>query len=1187
PQSKGSNSQLTPEYLQILPHLEADSDARIDVEEHDVLVSLVLTGTGTEAALLLGFEPGSEDDVKNLLSGKIDEAMASFKNQVTKLSADISRSMKSSHAVPSVNKPVVSYAEVVRNKTQPALIIQPKNGNHQSKQTKADLIQHVNPCTAEVQLAKVKDVRDGGILIGCKSKEENQKLKAIVQEKLSDSYVIREITGINPRFRLVGMSDKYSDDKLRHLLLKGNTDIFEDDFECKIVKHFPTKKDPSVYQAIVQVDRSSYDKIVKAGYLFVGCEYPIIAITETWLDFSCMSSEFIPTTYNVFRTDRDYVTTGCSRGGGVLIAIDERFTASLIEIPELAVLSALKIDVVAVKVCTNSFSVYICNVYIPPDKPNAEYEQFYDAILSSHVLFDRNLVITGDFNIANYTSYANSHGRNAKLVSLNNFAEGLAINQFNNISNSMDNTLDLVFCSGLCEVEHSWDPLLDEDPYHPALNICCNVNSSLNTKHNFPVSFINSYNFRKANFPQLYNLISDMDWAALDGFHDANEACEFFYNKLYNAFDTCVPKYARATKRKYPPWFNSAIIKLIKRKEKIHRSYRRNNDPKTYQTFRELRSKIRIESDEAYKIYVRQAENEIQRDSNKFWGFLNSKRKSTNLSSRMIYNGNELLEPNDILNAFADNFSKYYSSSSATEETDNFLMSNEQPLNITRFEEDEVVLALKQIKPKMTTGPDNVPAFILRDCASVLACPLTVLFNLCLTTCTIPELWKLSKVCPIHKNGSRNDVSNFRPISILCNFSKALEILIYNRLYHHVSRKICVQQHGFMKGRSTVSNLMNFTQTIAENIDRGLQTDVVYTDFSKAFDRVDHRMLLHKLKSHGLSDPLIQLFKSYLTGRNQFVMFNGIRSSKYVANSGVPQGSNLGPLLFVIFVNDIVNAVGENCLLYADDLKMFCRVVDESDCDQLLENLVRLDAWCSQNNLSLNINKCYVMSYTLKKNPLLFDYTLSGSSIQRTSTLCDLGVTFDSQLTFVKHIDSKISEANRMYGFIVRNCRDFTQSTTLKLLYYAYVRSKLEYALLIWNPHHIIHISRLECVQRRFLKYLSLKVDGVYPPIGIPHDSLLEKHLISSLEARRTCQSVIFLFKLINNASDDLALLGQLSFNVPRLTSRQNVTFYLPAARTNYLHYSPLHVMCRNYNSASNRIDIFNCRIADIKNTIK
>ncbi|CAH1967220.1 unnamed protein product [Acanthoscelides obtectus] len=190
-----------------------------------------------------------------------------------------------------------------------------------------------------------------------------------------------------------------------------------------------------------------------------------------------------------------------------------------------------------------------------------------------------------------------------------------------------------------------------------------------------------------------------MDWAALDGFHDVNEACEFFYNKLYNAFDTGVPKYVRATKRKYPPWFNSAIIKLIKRKEKIHRSYRCNNDPKTYQTFRELRSKIKIDSDEAYKIYVRQAENEIQRDSNKFWGFLNSKRKSTNLSSRMIYNGNELLEPNDILNAFADNFSKYYSSSSATEETDDFLMSNEQPLNITRFEEDEVVLALKQIKP--------------------------------------------------------------------------------------------------------------------------------------------------------------------------------------------------------------------------------------------------------------------------------------------------------------------------------------------------------------------------------------------------------------------------------------------------------------------------------------------------------
>ena len=179
----------------------------------------------------------------------------------------------------------------------------------------------------------------------------------------------------------------------------------------------------------------------------------------------------------------------------------------------------------------------------------------------------------------------------------------------------------------------------------------------------------------------------------------------------------------------------------------------------------------------------------------------------------------------------------------------------------------------------------------------------------------------------------------------------------------HISNIIIPDQHGFIQGRSTVSNLLCVTQFISEVIDKGSQVDVIYTDFSKAFDRLDHALLLNSLNRIGLCTGLVNLFQSYLTERTQFVQYRGFRSNSFPQTSGVPQGSILGPPFFIIFINDITKNINVHYLLYADDLKLYCRTSSVSDCENLQNNITTLDNWCHNNKLPLNANKCNVMSF--------------------------------------------------------------------------------------------------------------------------------------------------------------------------------------------------------------------------------
>ena len=551
----------------------------------------------------------------------------------------------------------------------------------------------------------------------------------------------------------------------------------------------------------------------------------------------------------------------------------------------------------------------------------------------------------------------------------------------------------------------------------------------------------------------------------------------------------------------------------------------------------------------------------------------------------MKYNDCTLDSPVCIVNAFADYFNSVYcTSKQPVNFTDQYVNANEC-ITLPLVTEDEVSSALKKSKNSFTMGPDGIPSFLLKDCACVFAKPLVFIFNLIIKTSTFPLSWKTAIICPSFKKGNLADVSNYRPISLLNNFAKIFESILYKYIYREVKRYISPYQHGFMEKRSTVTNLVCFSQFAIEAVDNKCQVDTIYLDFQKAFDQLDYYLLLKKLNYFGFSDSLITLLESYLVGRSQYVQYRCHRSEKIFPGSGVPQGSNLGPLLFLLFINDLADVIKSDKLLYADDCKVFKIVNSIEDCKSLQNDLDAIQNWCLSNHLFLNIGKCLVVTYSRKLSPIISHYLINNVNINRVGTVMDLGVLFDSELTFVPHIDNMVTKAYKVLGFIYRNAREFHQIRTLKILFFSLVRTRLEYGSVVWHSMYKVHIQKIESVQRGFLKFLAFRESGVYPSRGYCHSLLLSRFNIVSLNTRRIISHVRFLIHLINNKIDCIWLLSKINFSVPRYTTRQQNMFYCSSCRSNLLMMSPIVGMCRFFNNISMRCDLID-KFSDIVDCI-
>ena len=283
----------------------------------------------------------------------------------------------------------------------------------------------------------------------------------------------------------------------------------------------------------------------------------------------------------------------------------------------------------------------------------------------------------------------------------------------------------------------------------------------------------------------------------------------------------------------------------------------------------------------------------------------------------------------------------------------------------------EIVLTfLKQLDMNKATGSDGIPVRLLKETADQIAPSLTMLFKKSLRLGIFPGDWKLANIVPIFKRGKRDSVENYRPISLLSAISKVLERFVLASLRDYISHLISRNQHGFLAGRSCVTQLISVLHYIGGQLDAGKQINIIYLDTSKAFDKVGHTNLLGRLQQYGISGKRHDWFRSYLQGRKQQITVVGATSQELPVTSGVPQGSLPGPILFLLFVDDLPNTVKiSRVACYADDTKIFKSIDSITDCNALQSDLNDLVSWSESSGLIFNQSKCKFLCITRKKSP--------------------------------------------------------------------------------------------------------------------------------------------------------------------------------------------------------------------------
>jgi ribonucleases P/MRP protein subunit RPP40 len=353
------------------------------------------------------------------------------------------------------------------------------------------------------------------------------------------------------------------------------------------------------------------------------------------------------------------------------------------------------------------------------------------------------------------------------------------------------------------------------------------------------------------------------------------------------------------------------------------------------------------------------------------------------------------------------------------------------------------------------------------------------------------------------------------------------------------------------------------------------QVDSIFTDYRKAFDRIDHKLLLQKLLVSGIHGNLYRWFSSYIHNRTQAVTIHGFASNWNIIPSGVPQGSLLGPLLFNLFINDISACfIHSHFLLYADDMKIFRRVKGFHDCHLLQQDLGRLEDYCKLNKLDLNISKCHSITFSRKPVPTCYKYALLGIELEKVSQVRDLGVIHDSKLTYDKHIDHIVNKAYRSLGFMIRSCSQFSNIKIAKILYCSYVRSCLEYCSQVWYPQYGVYINRLETIQRKFLRYLQFKCKGHERE----YTERCRKHHILPLVQRRQIADIVTLVKIAQSIIDSPHLLSLINLRVPNRSTRRHDTLIASVCNTNYRNNSFFIRSVNSFNKLvdTTSLDIFN-----------
>lgn len=471
--------------------------------------------------------------------------------------------------------------------------------------------------------------------------------------------------------------------------------------------------------------------------------------------------------------------------------------------------------------------------------------------------------------------------------------------------------------------------------------------------------------------------------------------------------------------------------------------------------------------------------------------------------------------------------------------------------------EDEICHLLLTLDVAKASGPDGISPMMLKHTAVAIAPSLTKLFNLSIGLAQLPSQWKHSLIVPIPKSSSTDSPSCYRPISLLPIVSKVLERYISNILLDHLQclNFISNKQWGFLEGRSTITALIKCTDDWLRELELGNDVCAIFFDFQKAFDSVPHEPLFNKLSTLNLDACLLCWLHDYLCNRLQAVVVDGEESESSNVLSGVPQGSVLGPLLFLIYINDVTNVVMHpNSIvnMFADDVLLYHTISCPNDYSDAQHSVTAIEHWSSDNHLQLNALKCKCMIISRKKKPITPQCALilNGNNLEQVKSYKYLGLLLTADLSWSSHISSVCLKARKILGLLYRRFYGNLSQDALKQLYLSLVRPHLEYGCHVWNPYLEKDKKALESVQRFACRIASAHWDESY-------GSLLELLNLQSLQERRSHARLGLLYKILYKLSYFPEGTFKVRDNIlPSRSSSRQLELQVPFARTNSYFYS-------------------------------
>jgi hypothetical protein len=857
----------------------------------------------------------------------------------------------------------------------------------------------------------------------------------------------------------------------------------------------------------------------------------VIFIVETWFDDS---SQTHLEGYNLYHQDRG------SRGGGVAIYVKNNFTVREVKVSQL---TSTTVEQIWLCVEVGNESLLIGALYRPHDHDDDILAQLISSIKTANTtrnsLGCSTLLVCGDFNFS-HTQYESIDvgGGFATLgyvtdnwSSDSKFQECLSdchlvqMVTFPTYRHSRDSRslsiLDLVITNEPNRlITLNPAECLGVTPKGQAHYIIEGNLALVDSDIHLPSRTRARFIWKKADYAGISEFMDALDWDGMfDGF-SVNECYTIFVNLYKDACRRFVPTVNAPIVNNHNPWVTSEVMAAVRLKRELWGKYRSAG----IQNRNVLSNEYKLASKKVKKVvkaamvdYEESVYVASRTDPKRLHAYIKLKQTVKD-SIRALEDVNGLITTDSEI--ICQTLNSYFHSVFVVEphgplpffDRRTLFECQHDALDIDRH---TVQCSLEKLDVCKSPGVDSIHPKVLKHCAKAISVPLARIFQLSILQCQIPEIWRKSNVTPIFKKGSKVMASNYRPVSLTSLPGRIFERLIRDHIMKHcISRGIISKsQHGFVFKKACITNLLESLDLMTEAMHEGYATDVIFTDFAKAFDKVPHRRLLLKLRAYGISEHLLAWIQSWLTGRLQRVVIGTHTSEWKEVTSGVPQGSVLGPLLFVLYINDLPDNISHHVKLYADDSKFLGVIRTDDDARILQEDINKAVVWSELWLMSFNITKCKVMHVGRGKKKSAFDYFMPGVNgtpqrLEVSQNERDLGVIISDDLKLDIQVVSAATKANRMLGMLKKSFRS-RKLSLWKGLYITYIRPHLEYAIQVWSPHLQRDIDILERVQHRATKVITeIK--------HLPYEQRLQKLGITTLKIRRIRGDLIQLFKFAN-----------------------------------------------------------------------